>query len=114
MLEQIPTIAVTAVVTSLLTVGLALLVFRRMAGKIEARLEQRLHDKLAATAEEVGEVIEVRLRSVVRDAVKDFKSASMASAATRTVAASGAELVQEGLRILMGGPPRPPGAAKEE
>ena len=48
MLEQIPTIAVTAVVTSLLTVGLALLVFRRMAGKIEARLEQRLHDKLEA------------------------------------------------------------------
>ena len=104
--EQIVPIVATAVLSSLLTVGLAGVVFRRIAGRMEERLEARLQERLAEIAEEVGETIEARLRSVVRDAVRDFKQASLASGATRTVATTGAELVQEGLRILMGGPPR--------
>lgn len=108
MLDQIILIVATAVLSSLLTVALAALVFRGYAAKVEQRLEQRLHDKLAETAEEVGETIETRLRKVVRDAVGDFKAASLAAGATRSVAVTGAELVQEGLRILMGGSPKPP------
>ena len=108
MLDQIILIVATAVLSSLLTIALAVLLFRGYAERVEQRLEQRLHDKLAQTAEEVGETIEVRLRKVVRDAVGDFKAASLAAGATRTVATTGAELVQEGLRILMGGGPKPP------
>jgi type II secretory pathway pseudopilin PulG len=109
MLDQIIMIVATAVLSSLLTVALAVLLFRGYAARVEERLEQRLHERLAQAAEEVGETIEARLRKVVRDAVGDFKAASLAAGATRTVATTGAELVQEGLRILMGGGPRPPG-----
>lgn len=109
MLDQIIMIVATAALSSLLTVVLAVIVFKRIAVRMEERLERRLHDKLAETAQEVGETIEVRLRRVVRDAAKDFKAASLAAGATRSVAVTGAELVQEGLRILMGGGPRNPG-----
>ena len=108
MLDQIILIVATAVLSSLLTVALALLLFRGYAARVEERLERRLHDKLAETTQEVGEAIEARLRKVVRDAVGDFKAAGLAAGATRSVAITGAELVQEGLRILMGGSPRTP------
>ena len=107
--ELIVLVVATAFLSSLLTVGLAVLVFRRVAGRMEERLEQKLHDRLAQTAEEVGQAMETRLRTVVADAVRDFRRASIAEGASRTVATAGADLVQEGLRILMGGPPRPPG-----
>jgi len=107
-LDQVIMIVATAVLSCLLTVAVAAAFFRVYAARVEQRLEQRLHDKLAETAEEVGEAIEIRLRKVVRDAVGDFKSAGLAAGATRSVAITGAELVQEGLRILMGGSPKPP------
>jgi hypothetical protein len=100
-------VVATAVLSSLLTVGLAVLVFRRLAKRIEERVEHRLEASLAKTAVEVGDAMEQRLRRVVGDAVREFRSASLAAGATRTAAATGAELLQEGLRLLMGGPPKP-------
>ncbi len=100
------TVVLTALLSSLCTVALAVLVFRRVARRVEEKVEQRLKEELAATATEVGEAMEVRLRRVVADAVKEFRSASLAAGATRTAAVTGAELLQEGLRLLMGGPPK--------
>lgn len=100
-------VVATAVLSSLLTVGLAALVARRLLRRVEDRLERRLEESLARTAVEVGDAMEARLRRVVSDAVGEFRSSGLAAGATRTAAATGAELLQEGLRLLMGGPPKP-------
>lgn len=101
-------VPLTAALSALATVGLAWLVFRGVMARQEAELERRLEEALARTAREVGDVIEQRLRAVIADALADFRAGAAASA-TRTAAVTGAELLQEGLRILMGGPSKPPG-----
>lgn len=107
--DQILMIVGTAVLSSALTVGVLMLFFRRFAVQVEERLERRLQERLAASAHDIGEAMEARLRSVVGDAVGELKRASLTAGATRTVAVTGSELVQEGLRILMGGGLKPPG-----
>lgn len=104
-------VPVTAALAALLTVGLAHLVFRRALARAEADLERRLEEALARAAREVGDAMEVRLRKVIADALAELRTSSFAAGATRSAAATGAELLQEGLRILMGGPPKPPGGA---
>lgn len=101
-------VPVTAVLAALLTVGLAHLVFRRALARAEADLERRLEESLARAAREVGDAMEVRLRKVIADALAELRASSFAGGATRSAAATGAELLQEGLRILMGGPSKPP------
>lgn len=100
----------TAVLSALLTVGLAHLVFRRALGRAQAELEQRLEEALSRAARDVGDAMEKRLRRVIADALVELRASNMAGSATRAAAATGAELLQEGLRILMGGPPRGPGS----
>ncbi len=109
LLDQILMIVGTAVLSSALTVGFLMLFFRRFAAQVETRLERRLQERLEASAQEIGDAMEARLRSVIGDAVRELKHASLAAGATRTVANSGAELLQEGLRILMGGGVKPSG-----
>ncbi|HUO85835.1 MAG TPA: hypothetical protein VM617_00475 [Thermoanaerobaculia bacterium] len=101
-------ILLTAALTALATVGLAWLVFRGVLARQEAELERRLEEALARTAREVGDVMEMRLRGVIADALADFRAGAAANA-TRSAAVTGAELLQEGLRLLMGGPAKPPG-----
>jgi hypothetical protein len=101
-------IPATAVLAALLTVGLAHLVFRGALARAEADLERRLEEALARAAREVGDTMEVRLRKVIADALAELRASSFAGGATRSAAATGAELLQEGLRILMGGPAKPP------
>ena len=100
----------TAVLSALLTVWLARLAFGRAAARAEADLERRLEEALARAARDIGDAMEKRLRRVIADARVELKASNMAGSATRAAAATGAELLQEGLRILMGGPSRPPGA----
>lgn len=102
-------VPVTAVLSALLTVAFARLAFRRHVARAQADLERRLEEALARAATEVGDAMEKRLRRVIADALADLRATNMASSATRAAAATGAELLQEGLRILMGGAPRPPG-----
>lgn len=102
-------VPVTAVLSALLTVAFARLAFRRHVERAQADLEHRLEQALARAATEVGDAMEKRLRRVIADALADLRASNMASSATRAAAATGAELLQEGLRILMGGAPRPPG-----
>ena len=102
-------VPVTAILSALLTVGLARAAFGRALARAEADLERRLEEALARAARDVGDAMEKRLRRVIADALVDLKASNMAGSATRAAAATGAELLQEGLRILMGGPPRPPG-----
>jgi hypothetical protein len=103
-------VPVTAVLSALFTVGLARLAFRRQIERTEAELERRLEEALARAAREVGDAMEKRLRRVIADALVDLRAANLAGSATRAAATTGAELLQEGLRILMGGPPRGPGS----
>lgn len=98
----------TAALSALATVGLAHLVFRRALARAEADLERRLEEALARAAREIGDGMEIRLRKVIADALAELRASSFAGGATRSAATTGAELLQEGLRILMGGPPKPP------
>lgn len=98
----------TAVLSALATVALARLAFGRALARAEADLERRLEEALARAAREVGDAMEVRLRKVIADALAELRDSSFAGGATRSAATTGAELLQEGLRILMGGPPKPP------
>lgn len=108
----------TALLSALLAAFLAVAfaraaVARTLAAK-EAELERRLEEALQRAARDAGEAMEKRLRGVVADALHDFRAAGpagFASSATRGAAATGAELLQEGLRLLMGGAPRPPGGS---
>ena len=98
----------TAILSALLSVGLAHLVFRRALARAEADLERRLEEALARAAREIGDGMEIRLRKVIADALAELRASSFAGSTTRSAATTGAELLQEGLRILMGGPPKPP------
>lgn len=98
----------TAVLSALATVGLARLAFGRAVARAEADLERRLEEALARAAREVGDAMEIRLRKVIADALAELRASGYAGSATRSAATTGAELLQEGLRILMGGPPKPP------
>jgi hypothetical protein len=98
----------TAVLSALLTVWLARLAFGRAAARAEADLERRLEEALARAARDIGDAMEKRLRRVIAEALVELRASNMAGSATRAAATTGAELLQEGLRILMGGPARPP------
>jgi hypothetical protein len=98
----------TAALSALATVALARFAFGRALARAEADLERRLEEALARAAREVGDAMEVRLRKVIADALAELRASSFAGGATRSAAATGAELLQEGLRILMGGPSKPP------
>lgn len=105
-MSPLATILLTALLTSLLTVALVLLLAGRVLRRVELQVERRLREELDHTARVVGEELEARLQKVISDAVAELKRTSLAGAATRSVATTGAELMQEGLRILMGGPPK--------
>jgi sensor domain CHASE-containing protein len=105
-MSPLAAVLLTAVLSSLLTVGLVLVLAGRVMRRIEMQVERRLREELDHTARIVGEELEARLQKVISDAVAELKRSSLAGAASRSVAATGAELMQEGLRILMGGPPK--------
>lgn len=104
---------VTAALSSVLTLGLALLFYRHY---LAARLEQRL-DALAAdftarleqVAEDFGPKLEAHVREGVRDGVVSLAKPQSVAETTMSVTRSGAGLVEDGLNTLFGRPRKPPG-----
>ena len=89
-------VIITALLSSIFTVVLAWYVYKRyLARSVEAQLDARL--------EELGELIESRVRKGVLDAVASIPSTEVLRGATDTVAKTGATLIQEGLNTLLGG-----------
>lgn len=96
LLLQFLLVVLTAVLTSVLTLALARRQFERL-------YRQELEERLKLALDEVGQVIEDRVRKGVLDAVAEIPSSEMIQNASRTVARTGASLVEGGLSALLGG-----------
>ncbi|MDY7094938.1 MAG: hypothetical protein SX243_18345 [Acidobacteriota bacterium] len=102
MLTDIVLALSTAVLSSALTLTVAYLFFQRRWEEEQQKLEQRLEEAI----EELGIVIEDRVRRGVLDAIRQIPSAEVLSGTTRTVAQTGADLVGYGLSALLGRKPK--------
>ena len=89
-------IVLTAVLSTALTLGAALLFYRTI-------LEPKLRDVLARELGGFGDMIEQRVRAGVLLALRDAASGDSLLRATRKVTRSGASLVEDGLSALLGG-----------
>ena len=96
MLFQILAIPLTALLTSVLTLYLAQRHF-------EKRYRQELDERIERLLADLGEVVEVRVRQGVLDAVKSIPSSEVIQGATRTVTKTGTEILSGGLSALLGG-----------
>lgn len=93
MVEHFLFAALTAVLSSILTLALAWYAFRH-------HLQERLDAALSERLQDLGEIIEQRVRKGVLDAVADIPSTDVIKDTTRTMTRTGASL----LSVLMGGP----------
>lgn len=96
MLVQLLTILLTAVLSSLLTLGLAYWYFDR-------RLKRRLDQRLTELQEEFGSVIQERVRRGVLEGVASIPSAEVLKDTGQTLSTAAGDLVRNGLGTLLGG-----------
>lgn len=95
MTAQIITIAATALLSSLLTCGVAYVIVRR---RLQPRLERRVEQAL----EQLGETIEERVRQGVTDGLKSVSAPEVARWTRGAVSDAAADLVKGGLSSLLG------------
>lgn len=103
-----------AVLSSLLTLGLAYLVFERhtkarLRREIEEQVEEataRMRQVLEQEIDRAGEVIEERVRQGVLKAVTDLPSSEILRGTTQNVVRTGVDLMEAGLDTFLGGPAR--------
>lgn len=89
------TILLTAVLSSLFTLGLAVLVFHRY-------LKRRLESEMDRLHREWGATIEERVRRGVVEGVKSLPSTEVIRGARRTLTDTAMDLVRGGLDTLAG------------
>jgi len=97
MLEHVLLALLTAVVSSLLTLGLAYWILKR-------RFQDRLEARLAEIREEFGREIQLRVREGIVDGVTSLPSAEVLGRTQRTVTGTAADLFRAGLGTLFGTP----------
>ena len=91
---------ITILLTSLLTSVLTLMLARR---QFEKQYKDVLDEKLRQVFDELGDIVEERVRKGVLDAVASIPSTEVLQSATRTVTRTGVDLVEGGLSALLGG-----------
>lgn len=92
-------VVLTAVLSCVLTLGVAWLLYRRVA-------EPRLREAWRAQQDDLGDLIQQRVRAGVIDALQSVAKGDPLVSATRSVTRTGASLVEGGLNALFGAPPR--------
>ncbi len=104
---------VTAALSSIMTLGLAVVLYQRY---LAARVEQRLNDvaedftaRLQAVAKDLGPTLEAHVRDGVREGLMSLARPQTVAETTANVTRTGAGLVEEGLNTLFGRPRKPPG-----
>ncbi len=98
----------TAVLSSVITLALAYLIWalaarRRLERRI-AELESHLDRQLEEFRERLGETIRERVRQGVLDGVASIPTAKLLRGAGRTVTDSAGELIRGGLDAILGRP----------
>lgn len=89
------TAVLSAVFSSVLTVWLAWFFFRRY---LRVQLERRLQDY----HEDMGRIVENRVRKAVAESLNDANSAEVLRDKTWQVARTGADIVNDGISALLG------------
>lgn len=93
--EFVAVVIATAILSSATTLGLAYWVFKRyLKNELEAKLQQLKDD--------VGEIIEVRVRKGFLDGVASLYSAEGIRDTTRNMAKTGVTLVNDRLSSILG------------
>ncbi|MEM9556528.1 MAG: hypothetical protein AAGC60_19880 [Acidobacteriota bacterium] len=100
MLATLAIALLAAVVSSLLTLGGAWWIYRH---RVREQLERELEDRVRSALDDLGEVVEARVRRGVLDAVASLPSTELLADTTRTAARTGAQIVGAGLDTLLRG-----------
>jgi len=99
------TILATAVLSSIITLMIAIHYFRRYA---KPRYEKSLTDAIERFKAEVGPEIEARVKQGVVDGIKSLPTREVLRDTTRTIAKTGLDIVGNGLKIATRPRPRRP------
>lgn len=106
MWSQALTVLLTAGLSSLFTVAAGYVLYRkRLQRELEERLaaaREELEETLSAALEGLGDVVEERVRQGVVKGVASIPSTEVLSDTTKSVAKTGADLAERGLRALLG------------
>lgn len=102
-------IIATALLSSLLTLGIAHYIFQK---RFKHRLEQGVTDAIERFKEEVGPEIEARVKQGVVEGIKSLPSREMLRDTTRTIAKTGLDIVGDGLKLATR-PSRPRGTGRK-
>lgn len=105
------TIIATALLSSLLTLGIAHFIFQ---SRLKHRYEEGITDAIERIKAEVGPEIEARVKQGVLDGFKSLPSKEMLRDTTRTIAKTGLDIMGDGLKMATRpsrtrGPGRRPG-----
>lgn len=98
-MSQTLELILTALASSLITVGILAWYFQRV---LLPRLERDFERLLRAATAELGREVEERVKRGVLEGVAAIPSAEMLQQTTRTVAQTGVDLVGAGLNSLLG------------
>lgn len=99
------TIIATALLSSIITLLVAIHYFRRYA---KPRYEKTLADAIERFKAEVGPEIEARVKQGVVDGIKALPTREVLRDTTRTIAKTGLDIVGDGLKIATRPRPRRP------
>jgi len=99
-------IVATALLSSVLTLSIALHYFRKYA---KPRFDKAVDEAIEKFKAEVGPEIEQRVKKGVLDGVKSLPSKEMLRDTTRSIARTGLDIVGDGLKIATRPRPRRPG-----
>ncbi len=86
---------ISALLSSLVTLSIGLLFYRRY---VRPSLERRLQD----LHQDIGRLVETRVRKAMAEALHDLSPTDVLRDRTWQVARSGADIVNEGLNALLG------------
>lgn len=96
MAETLLTIVATALLSSLLTLGVAHLFFQK---RLKSRYEAGLADAIERFKAEVGPEIEARVKQGVLEGIKSLPSREMLRDTTRTIAKTGLDIMGDSLKM---------------
>jgi len=96
MMQTLFTILATAVLSSLITLVIALHYFRKHA---KPRYDKAVGDAIERFKAEVGPEIEQRVKQGILEGIKSLPTREMLRDTTRTIAKTGLDIVGDGLKI---------------
>ncbi len=105
-METLLTVLATAILSSALTLAIAIHYFRTRA---KPHYDKAVSDAIERFKAEVGPAIEQRVKQGVLEGIKSLPTREVLRDTTRTIAKTGLDIVGDGLKIATRSRPRRPG-----